>query len=118
MNTVSVIVPLYNHRRYIRTAVESVLNQTAPPLEILVIDDGSTDKSRDAIADFIESGEIIYVRQENQGVSAARNHGISLARGEFIALLDSDDAWMPTKLEKQLAVFEKNPELALVHTRV
>ena len=118
MNTVSVIVPLYNYRSYIRRTLESALRQTSPPMEIIVVDDGSTDNGREAFEDLIASGAVTYARQENAGVSAARNRGLRMARGEFIALLDADDIWLPTKLEKQLALFAEKPHLGLVHTRI
>ncbi len=98
----------------LKEAIESVLAQTYTDYEVIVVDDGSTDNTRDSVAGV--SDRLIYVHQENHGVSSARNHGIRLARGKYIAFLDSDDLFLPTKLEKQVAYMEKNPEVILSHT--
>jgi glycosyltransferase involved in cell wall biosynthesis len=113
MKSVSVVIPTYNYGRYLRDAVDSVLAQTYAPLEVLVIDDGSTDDTADVAASY--GDRIRFIRQQNAGVGAARNNGIALARGEYLAFLDSDDIWLPQKLEKQIARFEADPELGLVH---
>ena len=110
--SVSVVIPTYNRGPLVLEAVESVLAQTVPPLEIIVVDDGSTDDTRERLRPYLT--RIVYRYQENQGVSAARNHGIREARGEFIAFLDSDDVWHPRKLELQLQVFEERPDLGLL----
>lgn len=102
--TVSVIIPTYNSIKYLIVAIESVLNQTFKDYEILIIDDGSTDDTKESLAGF---GDLItYIYQENAGVSAARNHGIKMARGKYVAFLDADDYWLPEKLEKQVAALE------------
>lgn len=111
---VSVVIPAYNCDRYVGQAVESVLNQTYSSFEIIVIDDGSQDNTREALQPY--SQHIRYVYQTNQGVSVARNHGIQLASGEFIAFLDADDLFTPDKLETQLTLFEAQPELGIVHS--
>lgn len=111
---VSVIMPVYNCDRYISQAVESILAQTYQSYEIIVIDDGSTDNTRLALQPYFEA--IRYVYQENQGVSVARNHGISLARGELIAFLDADDFFLPDKLAAQVGVFDAQPNLGIVHS--
>jgi glycosyltransferase involved in cell wall biosynthesis len=111
--TVSVIIPTYNYGRYLGEAIESALKQTYPPLEVIIVDDGSTDETPQVLAAF--GTRIRSVRQVNAGVGAARNNGIGMARGEYIALLDSDDIWMPTKLELQMSRFAKDPSLGLVH---
>lgn len=98
--SVSVVIPAYNAERFLRDALASVLRQTLPPLEILVVDDGSGDNTA-RLAASVEG--VRCIRQANAGVSAARNRGIEEARGEFIALLDADDAWMPEKLAIQMA---------------
>ena len=99
--TVSVLIPTYNRQAHVVRAVDSVLAQTAPVDEIIVIDDGSTDGTSEAIRR--QYGPRVRVlQQENQGVSAARNYGIREARGEWIAFLDSDDFWLPTKIERQV----------------
>lgn len=111
---ISIIIPAYNCDRYIGQAIESILNQTYSAYEIIVVDDGSQDKTRDALKPYSE--QIHYVYQENQGVSVARNHGLNLARGEFIVFLDADDTFLPNKLTTQLAVFEAQPQLGLVQS--
>jgi len=112
MPTVSVVIPCYNAAHFIRETIESALAQTFPPLEVLVIDDGSTDDSA-VIAGSIDP-RVRVITQPNQGESVARNRGIGEARGEWIALLDADDLWKPTKLECQLAVAEW--DVVAVHT--
>ena len=113
---VSVIVPAYNHGRFIEEAVDSVLAQTAPAAETIVIDDGSTDDTLVRLASF--GARIEVIRQANAGVSAARNRGATAASGDVIAFLDSDDAWLPTKLERQVARLETDGGVALVHCGV
>jgi glycosyltransferase involved in cell wall biosynthesis len=92
--------------------VASALAQTAGPAEVVVVDDGSTDDTRDRLAPF--AGRIKYVRQQNQGVSAARNRGVEEARGEFVAFLDADDVWHPQKWELQFRAFERFPRLGML----
>jgi len=109
---VSVVIPTYNRAQQTIAAIESVLAQTYPKLEIIVVDDGSTDDSGDAIQRFISQRAngghpILFFRQPNQGPSIARNTGISKARGEYIAFLDSDDCWVPEKLEWQVQALEQ-----------
>ncbi|VXD18796.1 Glycosyl transferase [Planktothrix serta PCC 8927] len=111
---ISVVIPAYNCDRYIGQAVESILNQTYSADEIIVVDDGSQDNTRQVLQPYSDS--IRYVYQPNQGVSVARNQGLSLARGEFIVFLDADDIFLPDKLETQLAIFEKQPQLGLVQS--
>lgn len=98
---VSVVIPCYNGAKYLRETIQSALAQTHPPLEILVIDDGSTDDSA-AIAELF-GPPVRVIRQTNQGESVARNRGIDEAQGDWIAFLDADDLWLPEKLETQLA---------------
>ena len=98
---VSVIIPTYNRGRWLPATVASVLAQTLPSLEILIVDDGSTDDTAAVCAEF--SYPVRYIRQDNAGVGAARNRGAAEARGEWLAFLDSDDLWTPDKLEVQLA---------------
>jgi glycosyltransferase involved in cell wall biosynthesis len=101
MRKVSTIIPTYNRRTQVLRAIDSVLAQTTPVDEIIVVDDGSTDGSTEAIRSRYGSRVTLF-RQENAGVAAARNRGMCEARGEWIAFLDSDDVWFPTKLENQL----------------
>jgi glycosyltransferase involved in cell wall biosynthesis len=112
---VSVIIPTYNSGRLVADAVESVLAQTLPPAEILVIDDGSVDDTPQRLTNYCD--RITYIRQQNQGVAAARNCGIRASREEFVAFLDADDVWHPQKLERQLQVMSRRPELSLLGTQ-
>ncbi|MGI9492662.1 MAG: glycosyltransferase family 2 protein, partial [Geminicoccaceae bacterium] len=101
---VSVVIPIFNRAGTIGRAIESCLVQTRPPFEIVLVDDCSTDDLQSALRGFLDDRRVRLVRQPtNQGVSAARNAGVQHAKGDLIAFLDSDDAWYPTKLEKQLA---------------
>jgi len=115
MPTISVIIPTYNHGSVVGEAIQSVLEQTLSDYEIIVVDDGSTDNTREVVRSFSDK-RIRYVYQENRGRSSARNHAISLAQGKYVAFLDSDDLFLPTKLEKQVACMEKNPNVLLSHT--
>lgn len=108
---VSVVIPTYNRREWLLEAIDSALAQTYSNLEVIVIDDGSTDGTGEALTRYGE--RIGYLWQENQGESAARNRGIEMARGAYIALLDSDDVWETHKLQRQVAVLEAEPEVGL-----
>lgn len=110
---ISVIIPTYNYARFLGEAIDSALAQTLPPLEVIVVDDGSTDATDEVLAAY--GDRIRVIRQKNQGVAMARNAGIAAARGDYLAFLDSDDAWYPRKLELQMPRFEADPELGLVH---
>jgi len=110
---VSVVIPTYNRYTLLKRAINSLLAQTYPIDEIIVVDDGSTDSTKDIQNDF---PEIIYIYQENQGVSVARNVGIQRAKNEWIAFLDSDDEWHKEKLEKQVAFHKKNPDILMSYT--
>ncbi len=113
--TVGVVIPTYNRGWVVREAIDSVLEQTCQDFELVVVDDGSDDDTP-AILD--EYGDKIRVlRQNNKGVSAARNAGIRETSGEFIALLDSDDFWTPKKLEKQMAFFRSRPDALICQTQ-
>ena len=111
---VSVIIPTYNRADYIAEAIDSVLGQTYPAIEIIVIDDGSTDDSRAIVERF--GPKVHYVLQDNAERGAARNHGLRLAKGKYIAFLDSDDLWLPTKAEEDVAFLERNPGVGLLCT--
>jgi glycosyltransferase involved in cell wall biosynthesis len=110
---VSVIIPTWNRRDLIVRAIDSVLAQTRPVAEVIVVDDGSTDGTGEILAQRYDD-RIIYVHQVNAGVSAARNRGLALARGRYLALLDSDDAWLPEKTARQIALLEADPSLGMV----
>jgi glycosyltransferase involved in cell wall biosynthesis len=112
--SVSVIIPTYNRSAFLKSALESVNSQSYPIKEILVIDDGSTDQTVENLTPNFKS--VIFIRQENQGVSAARNTGIKKATGEWIALLDSDDLWTVGKIEKQIAHLRQNPKIKACHS--
>lgn len=99
--TVSVVIPVFNGAEFVADALRSVLAQTLAPLEIIVINDGSTDQTASVLAEF--SGRITVVQQANRGLPATRNVGAQLARGTWLAFLDADDTWMPAKLERQMA---------------
>ncbi|MEZ6057534.1 MAG: glycosyltransferase family A protein [Planctomycetaceae bacterium] len=109
---VSVVIPSFNHARFVTEAVDSVLAQTNCRLEIIVVDDGSTDNTRDVLAPY--SSQIRYIYQENRGLPGARNTGIRAATGEWVAVLDSDDTWHPQKTERQLAAVAQHPEVDVV----
>lgn len=109
---VSVIIPNYNYGRFIREAIESVLAQTLQPVEIIVVDDGSTDDSVQIVNSFGERVKLI--QQSNGGVGKARNTGVNNTTGDLLAFLDADDIWFPNKLEKQVELFQNQPNLDYV----
>ena len=110
---VSVIIPTYNRSRLLRLAVESVLAQTYPNVEIIVVDDGSTDDTATMMAQY--AGRVTYIKQANQGSAAATNTGIRAASGEYLTFLDHDDLMMPTKIERQVQVLDSRPDVGLVN---
>ena len=114
--TVSVVIPAYNYAHFLPAAVDSALAQTLPPLEILIIDDGSTDNTASLVAARYSSNPLVrYIHQPNAGLSAARNTGIREARSEFVAFLDADDMWKPDFLAEMMARFARLPaEFAIV----
>jgi len=109
----SVIIPTYNRRRFLERSIHSVITQTIQPREIIVVDDGSTDGSAEWIR--LQYPQVKVIQQENKGVSAARNHGIQIAQAEWIAFLDSDDEWLPNKLENQQQALDDNPDFKFCH---
>ena len=114
---VSVIIPTYNRVRYLVPAVRSALDQTHPSLEVIVVDDASTDDTEARIAE-IGSDRIRYVRQENAGVAAARNRGIASARGRYLVFLDDDDLLLPDMVERSLAVLELDPQYVMTYGHI
>ncbi len=115
-NQVSVIIPSYNSAHFVTTAVDSVLAQTYQNFEILVIDDGSRDNTREVLERY--GTRICYINQENAGVAAARNKGIEQSRGRYVSFLDADDTWYPEKLEKQVEALSKNPNCKFCYSAV
>jgi glycosyltransferase involved in cell wall biosynthesis len=113
---VSVIIPAFNHARFLGAAIESALQQTHCPEEVIVVDDGSTDATQQVLDGY--ANVIRTIRQPNRGVASARNTGAACALGDVFAFLDADDAWLPGKLESQLAALENRPEVGLVHCGV
>ena len=109
---VSVIIPVYNGERYLAAAIDSVIDQDYPNLDIVIVNDGSTDGSA-AIAQSYGSS-LRHHYQENAGLSAAQNKGVALAEGEFISFLDCDDLWLANKTSLQLMAFRSTPELDMV----
>ena len=110
---ISVIIPVYNYARYLGEAIESVLGQTYQNLEVIVVDDDSTDQSGEVAESFAGRG-VRYCRQDHAGIGPARNKGVELAEGDFLAFLDADDRWPEEKLERQLRAFENDPALEMV----
>ncbi|MDQ4121022.1 MAG: glycosyltransferase [Acidobacteriota bacterium] len=111
--TVSVIIPNYNYGRFLPEAIESVLAQTYRNIEIIVVDDGSTDNSIEVLADYEKKG-IKFILQKNRGVGAARNAGANKSSGDLVAFLDADDIWLPQKLEKQIERLLSDNEFGLI----
>lgn len=111
---ISVIIPTYNRKHTLQRAIDSVLVQTFKPFEIIIVDDGSEDGTREWLLQNYPS--VQYIHQPNNGVSSARNKGIQISQGSWIALLDSDDEWMPEKLEYQSRFLEVNRDSSFCHT--
>ena len=111
---ISVIIPTYNRKKTLARAIQSVINQSLSPFEILIIDDGSNDGTEEWVKENFQN--IKYIYQNNRGVSSARNIGIENANGDWVAFLDSDDEWLPNKLHEQLKAIESNPEVKFFHT--
>lgn len=111
--TVTIVIPTYNRAAWVGQAIRSALEQTVVDLELIVVDDGSTDDTASVIGALPADGRLRYVHQENRGRSEARNHGLRLAKGEYIGFLDSDDQLLPDALAKQLAAFAMQPEAGM-----
>src|ERR1044071_7624837 len=112
---VSVIIPTYNRWSYLQMAIDSVLTQTYPNIEIIVVDDGSTDRTAEMLDSYENRIQVIH--QKNQGGTNARNTGVQISKGDYLTFLDHDDLMFPTKLERQIALFEVDPKLGAVHCR-
>ena len=115
MPTVSVIIHTYNNEKFIVETVESVLNQTYKDYEIIIVDDGSEDGTRDALMPYMQ--KIRYHYKENGGIASAKNAGINLSEAEFVAFLDHDDLWVPDKLQLQMECFNENHQVGLVYAK-
>ena len=113
---ISVIIPTYNRKKYIKRAINSVLSQSYKPFEVIVVDDGSIDGTCELIKNSYPGSQILIEKQVNNGVSSARNKGIKLANGHWIAFLDSDDEWLENKLELQVREIEKSKSFLICHT--
>lgn len=113
---ISVVCAVHNGERYVAEAIDGVLAQAGVELELIVVDDGSTDGTADILAAAAQDPRVTVVSQANRGVAAARNAGMARARGEFIAFIDADDVWLADKLRRQLELFRKGPSLAIVFT--
>ena len=111
---ISVIIPTYNRKKTLARAIQSVINQSLSPIEILIIDDGSNDGTEEWVKENFQN--IKYIYQNNRGVSSARNIGIENANGDWVAFLDSDDEWLPNKLHEQVKTIESNPKIKFFHT--
>jgi GT2 family glycosyltransferase len=116
MSLVSAVIPTYDRRALVCEAVASVLGQTWSDLELIVVDDGSADGTAEALSARFDDPRLHVLRQENRGVSAARNRGVDAATGEWVAFLDSDDTWLPPKLERQLRMLAAHPEAPACYT--
>ena len=112
---ISVIIPLYNKEKSITDTVNSVLNQTFKDFELIIVNDGSKDNSLSVVNQFTDK-RVKIIDKPNGGVSTARNAGMKRAEGEYIALLDSDDEWLPHKLERQIEVLNENPHIDFLGT--
>ncbi len=117
MPKVSIIIPLYNHEKYIQETIYSAINQTFSDFELIIINDGSTDRSEDIVKD-IKDDRIVYIFQENQGAQNTINKGISLAKGEYISILNSDDSYYPERLKECISVIESNSSTSAVFSEV
>lgn len=112
---ISVIIPTFNRSSLILRAIDSVFKQSYANIELIVVDDGSTDDTYKLLLPLIDSGKIQYTKIQNSGVSAARNIGAAKAIGKFICFLDSDDEWLPHKLQEQIALLKERPDLKIVY---
>lgn len=112
----SVVITCYNYGQYLESSMQSVLEQTCSDFEVIVVDDGSIDNTPEVMERYLTNTKIKYIRQANAGQPKAKNRGIIESNGKFIAFLDADDIWMPTKLEKQIALFD-DPHTGVVYSR-
>ncbi len=113
---VSAVVPAYNCAPYLAIAIDSILDQTEPVLEVIVVDDGSTDGTAELLAAYRGHARIRVLSQRNRGQASARNRGLAACRGDLVGFCDADDLWLPDKIERQLSVFTADPDLGVVYT--
>ncbi len=113
---VSIIIPSYNAEKYVREAVDSALAQTHKGTEVVVVDDGSTDNTREVLRPYTEAGRIKYVHQANKGLAGARNAGIESSSGDYVAFLDADDIFLPDKVEEQVGALEANKDYGVCYS--
>ena len=112
MPQVSVVIPTYKRAQFLDEVLQSAFNQTFKDFEVIVVNDGSTDQTKQLLEEY--GDKIRYIFQENSGPAKSRNRGIKESLGKYIAFLDADDVWFPLKLEKQIRMFRECPELAMV----
>jgi glycosyltransferase involved in cell wall biosynthesis len=115
---VSVVTATYNMGQYVPLAVQSVLEQTYKNIELIIVDDGSTDDTQAVLKPYLADPRVKYIHQKNQGQTRAKNKGILESTGDYIAILDADDIWLPHKIQKQLPCFEISPDIGVVYTNV
>lgn len=115
---VSVVIPTYNHAEFVGSAVQSALDQKYPKMEVIVVDDGSTDNTREVLKPYLGDRRVSYLSQENRGPSSARNRGIAESKGEYLNFLDADDYFHPSKVAKQVEVLQSDPSVDLVYCDV
>ena len=118
MPNISVVISSFNRERFIAEAIQSVLDQTSPPLEIIVVDDGSTDQTEQVVRSLSGAVPIYYHRRLHQGQAATNNFGVSMAKGDWVAFLDSDDLWYPHKLAVQVAALEAHPGVPFFYCKL
>ena len=114
---ISAVITAYNSEKYIKAAIDSILNQTLQADEIIVVNDGSVDRTDEIITSFLSDKRFVYIKQENKGQAKAKNVGSRQATGDLIAFLDSDDVWREDKLEKQVSLFD-DPDTAVVYSNI
>lgn len=112
---ISVLMPIYKGERFVAHAIESVLGQTYPHIELIIVNDGSPDNSAAVIRHYLADVRVKYIEQQNAGVASARNTALRHATGAYIGLCDQDDEWLPHKAEKQIAYMQAHPDAGLVH---
>lgn len=115
---VSVIIPVFNGEKYLQESIDSVIAQEGVPIELIVVDDGSTDGSKEIVSSYRDKFPIRYFYQNNQGLAASRNQGITLASGDFIAFNDADDTWAAGKLAAQMEIMLKDPSIEMVSGKI